>query len=114
APMPRAPPVTRARLPASGDVGVVMSVILRSFNLYRLAQNSWEACPAAARDYVSICIKKEVPMSAADDPAVRSPRGRPRSFDRDAALDQAMRVFWAKGFAGASMSDLTCAMGIAS
>ncbi|GAB3082274.1 TetR/AcrR family transcriptional regulator [Bordetella muralis] len=29
-------------------------------------------------------------------------------------LEQAMSVFWAKGFGGASMSDLTAAMGIAS
>ncbi|CAM4283422.1 TetR/AcrR family transcriptional regulator [Bordetella tumbae] len=41
-------------------------------------------------------------------------RGRPVSFDRDEVLGQAMGVFWAKGFAGASMSDLTAAMGIAS
>ncbi|QEN85017.1 TetR/AcrR family transcriptional regulator [Labrys sp. KNU-23] len=41
-------------------------------------------------------------------------RGRPVSFDRDEVLEQAMRVFWAKGFSGASMSDLTAAMGIAS
>jgi AcrR family transcriptional regulator len=45
---------------------------------------------------------------------VRKPpmAGRPRSFDRDETLDRAMRVFWAKGFAGASMSELTAAMGI--
>jgi AcrR family transcriptional regulator len=38
--------------------------------------------------------------------------GRPRSFDRHQALSRAMEVFWAKGYADASMADLTAAMGI--
>lgn len=39
-------------------------------------------------------------------------RGRPRAFDRDEALRQAMLLFWEKGFQGAAMSELTAAMGI--
>ncbi|UMZ09533.1 TetR/AcrR family transcriptional regulator [Pseudomonas sp. MPFS] len=40
--------------------------------------------------------------------------GRPREFDRNQALRQALELFWARGFETTSMADLVAALGIAS
>jgi AcrR family transcriptional regulator len=38
--------------------------------------------------------------------------GRPREFDTEKALDEAMEVFWRHGYEGATVAELTEAMGI--
>jgi len=37
--------------------------------------------------------------------------GRPRNFDRDAAVDQAMHLFWEQGYESTSLSQLKAAIG---
>lgn len=44
--------------------------------------------------------------------APRRKTGRPLSFDRDAALEQAMLTFWRHGYETTSIADLTTAMGV--
>ena len=39
--------------------------------------------------------------------------GRPRGFDRDAALETAMRLFWRHGYEGVSFQHLTAELGVA-
>ena len=39
-------------------------------------------------------------------------RGRPRVFDMDEALEKALKIFWARGYEGASMAELTETIGV--
>ncbi|WP_404373907.1 TetR/AcrR family transcriptional regulator [Sphingomonas sp. MMS24-J45] len=53
-------------------------------------------------------------MKPSSEQPLAPPRktGRPRSFDRDAALEQAMFAFWRHGYETTSIADLTAAMGV--
>ncbi|HYG31415.1 MAG TPA: TetR/AcrR family transcriptional regulator [Methylophilaceae bacterium] len=47
-----------------------------------------------------------------DTPVEKRQRGRPPAFNRDVALEKALDIFWRHGYEGASMAELTAAMGM--
>jgi AcrR family transcriptional regulator len=53
------------------------------------------------------------PLVITMDKQTKKRRGGPRTFDRDQAVETAMRLFWRHGYEGVSLNDLTSAIGIA-
>lgn len=51
-------------------------------------------------------------MKWQSEPEVKRKTGRPLSFDRDAALERAMLLFWKHGYESTSLAELTAAMGV--
>lgn len=52
-------------------------------------------------------------MTAMKKETEKAKRGRPLSFNRQAALQTALQLFWQQGYEGTSIADLVSAMGIA-
>src|SRR5258705_11377611 len=51
-------------------------------------------------------------MNGQSEQEVKRKTGRPLSFDRDAALERAMLLFWRHGYDATSLTELTAAMGV--
>lgn len=50
--------------------------------------------------------------STKQDKAEKRPRGRPRAYDPETALQQAAGVFWKTGYSGTSLDDISAATGM--
>ena len=69
-----------------------------------LFSDRYKICLTALSSYCLVIAMEQHPKSRG---------GRPWSFDRDKAVETAMRLFWRHGYEGVSVGDLTRAIGIA-
>jgi AcrR family transcriptional regulator len=74
-------------------------------------QMSWQAHRLYVLRFLSRKVRRKNMKTGKGKPG-NGKTGRPIAFDKAAALEAAMLLFWERGFEGASMADLTHAMGL--
>src|SRR5262245_50969108 len=103
--MPRAEPVTSAALPSRFLIPI-------PYVFCSVCYIIWGACLASQVIYsLSYKIHPRLPIwrvraaARGQSSGKMARRGRPAGFDRSEALQQAMELFWARGYEGATLEE---------